>query len=174
MKVEIRKTTSQDSEDLIKLNNLVWRDAYSLIFSEQVFVERENNNLARIEFKKNFKFNQNGSVNLVAVVNGEIVAYLDGQIESQYEYFKNLGYADLCAIYINPKFQRAGIGTMLFNKFVAEIKRLGATKFVIGVLKDNLKARKVYEKWGGKLNNHTQPLTKLNKDYEEVFYTFKI
>ena len=143
MKVEIRKTTAQDSEKVINLNNLVWRDAYFEIFPEQVFIERENNNQTRIEFKKNFKLNQNGSVNLVAVVDEKIVAYLDGQILSDYEHFKHLGYADLCAIYINPKFQRAGIGTMLFNKFVAEIKRLGATKFVIGVLKDNLKARKV-------------------------------
>ncbi len=174
MEILIKKTIAQDAKDLIKLNNLVWRDTYSHIFPEEVFLEREKNNQSRIEFKKNFKFNQNERVNFVAVVDGKIVAYLDGQIESQYEHFKNLGYADLCAIYINPKFQRAGIGTMLFNKFKAEIKNLGATKFVIGVLKDNLKARKVYEKWGGKLSKHTQPLTKLNKDYEEVFYTFEI
>jgi inosine/xanthosine triphosphate pyrophosphatase family protein len=45
---------------------------------------------------------------------------------------------------------------------------------VIGVLKDNHKARKVYEKWGGKLDNHEQPFVKLGVGYDEVFYTYEL
>lgn len=173
MKIQIKKTESKDAEQIVALNNLVWRDAYSHIFPQDVFIERENNKEI-IKEKQSFKFNENGSVNYVAVVDGKVVAYLDGQTESLYPHFKDLGYAELCAIYIHPDYQGAGIGTMLFNKFKSEIKNLGANKFVVGVLKDNLKARKVYEKWGGKLSEYTETFTKLNKDYEEVFYTFEL
>ena len=43
-----------------------------------------------------------------------------------------------------------------------------------GVLKDNLKARAVYEKWGGVLDDYTQPIVKLGVGYDEVFYTYNI
>ena len=54
------------------------------------------------------------------------------------------------------------------------VKENGANKFVIGVLKENHKARKVYEKWGGKLSSHTQNFIKLGVGYKEVFYTYEI
>lgn len=52
--------------------------------------------------------------------------------------------------------------------------RLRTTKFVDGVLKDNHNARKVYEKWGGKLDEYTQPFVKLGVSYDEVFYTYDL
>ena len=67
-----------------------------------------------------------------------------------------------------------GIGTKFKNLFVDWAKENGATKFVIGVLKDNFKARRVYEKWGGKLDSYTQPFIKLGVEYDECFYTFEI
>lgn len=45
---------------------------------------------------------------------------------------------------------------------------------MIGVLKENDKARKVYEKWGGKLDKYTQPFVKLGVGYDEVFYTYEL
>ena len=49
-----------------------------------------------------------------------------------------------------------------------------AVGYVIGVLKDNQKARRIYEKWGGKLEDFMQPFVKLGVNYDEVFYTYNI
>ena len=49
-----------------------------------------------------------------------------------------------------------------------------ADRMVIGVLKDNAKARKVYESWGGKLSEHKHDFVQMNVAYPEVFYTFEL
>ena len=93
---------------------------------------------------------------------------------SHYEHFGKMGYADLGAIYIHPDYQGLGIGSKLKQIFIDWAKSNGATKFVIGVLKDNHNARKIYEKWGGKLDEYTQPFVKLGVEYDEVFYTYDL
>lgn len=48
-------------------------------------------------------------------------------------------------------------------------KQHGASQFVVGVFKNNHKARKVYEKWGGKLDTYTEPYVKLAKVTNKFF-----
>lgn len=50
----------------------------------------------------------------------------------------------------------------------------GASKYVIGVLKDNIKVRKVYESWGGKLSKYEKDFVKFGVGYKEVFYTYNL
>ena len=45
---------------------------------------------------------------------------------------------------------------------------------LLNFLKENKKARTVYEKWGGELSSHEQPFERLGKGYNEVFYTYSI
>jgi len=170
--IEIRKITTDDVESFIKLRNLVWRDAYKHIFPEEVFLDRERNEEKSIAFVKTWDLNANGAIHYMAEDNGRMVGFMIGNVHSQYAHFED--YADLNAVYIHPDYQGKGIGTKFFNIFVEEMRNLGATKFVIGVLKDNKKARRVYERWGGKLDSRTQPFEKLGKLYDEVFYTFEI
>ena len=40
--LKIRKVTKEDAREWYTLGNKVWRDAYSHIFPEEVFVEKEN------------------------------------------------------------------------------------------------------------------------------------
>ena len=60
------------------------------------------------------------------------------------------------------------------NIFEKWAKSNGATKYVIGVLKDNLDARKVYESWGGKLSKHESDFVKLEVGYKEIFHTYNL
>lgn len=170
----IRKAESKDAEEYIRLNNFVWRDAYKHIFPEEVFLERES----RAEYKiKNFDsiyYNNNDGIAYVAEHDGKIVAIMLGRIISDYEYFKNKNYADLQALYVHPEHQGRGLAGKLKNIFIQWAKENNAKNFVIGVLKDNFKARTVYEKWGGKLEDFSQPFVMLDKGYEEVFYTYEI
>ena len=97
-----------------------------------------------------------------------------GKIRSSYPYFEEENYADLSMIYVHPDFQGIGIGTSFKDVFVKWAKENGATRFVIGVFKDNKKARKVYESWGGKLSSQHFAREKLGDKYLEVFYTYEI
>lgn len=170
----IRRTEIADALEWVRLKNTVWKSAYKDIFPLEVFEEQKSKELEKAErFKQNFN-GPNGTIGYVAVDNGKIVALADATIISYYDYYKNLGYADLGALYILPEYQHIGLGKKLFDKVVAEFKSHGCDKMVIGVLKDNVQARHAYEKWGGVLDNHKEMFVKLNKRYAEVFYLFDL
>lgn len=170
----IRKTEPKDAEQHVRLGLSVWRCAYKNIFPEEVFIDKENKAEDKIKnFDKSIQ-NDNMSLSYVAESDGKIVGFVFGRMISHYEHFGKMGYADLEAIYIHPDYQGLGIGSKLKQIFIDWAKSNGATKFVIGVLKDNHNARKVYEKWGGKLDEYTQPFVKLGVGYDEVFYTYDL
>ena len=53
------------------------------------------------------------------------------------------------------------------------VEKNKVNEYVIGVLEENVNACNVYEKWGGELSSYTQFFSKLNIDYNEVFYTYE-
>lgn len=170
----IRKVKTSDAEQYIRLKNLVWRDAYKEIFPEEVFDEMDNKVEEKVKtFSTNY-YNDNTKICYVAELDGNIVGLMYGTIKSMYEHFAKEGYADLVALYIKPEYQRCGIATKFKEIFKGWAKENGADKFVIGVLKENKKARNIYEKWGGKLDMHEQEFVKLNKGYDEIFYTYDL
>ena len=77
-------------------------------------------------------------------------------------------------MYIHPDYQGVGIGSKFKKIFTKWAKDNGATKYVLGVLKDNLKARKIYEAWGGSLDKYSQSYDICGKGYDEVFYTYSL
>ena len=170
----IRPVKASDAEQFIDLHNLVWRYAYGEILPEEVFVKREQKREQKIEDFKKQEFNNPNNITYVAENNGVLVGLMRAEIVSRYEYFKEQGFADLEALYIHPDYHKMGIGTKLKDVFVNWAKQKGATKYVIGVLKENNKARKAYESWGGKLEEYTNKFVIMDQGYDEVFYTYEI
>lgn len=171
--IKIREVEEKDAKTWFKFKNKVWREAYKDIFPEEVFIEKENNVQEKEKSFTDNIYNNNEKIALVAEYKGEIVGLMLGVIKSNYEYFK-VDYADLCALYIDPNFQGKRIGSILKNKFEKWAKANGAKKYVIGVLKDNYKARAVYESWGGELSKYEQDFNQLGVAYKEVFYTYDL
>ncbi len=171
--IKIRKVNQTDATKWFKFVNKVWRSAYINIFPEEVFLEKEKN----VEEKeKNFNqkiCNDNKNIALVAEYKGKIIGIMCGSINSNYEHF-NLEYADLIGLYIDPDFQEKGIGSNFKKMFEDWARKNGASKYVIGVLKDNQKARAVYEKWGGKLSTYEDDFYKMGVAYKEVFYIYDL
>lgn len=170
----IRPLKQSDAKDYVFLHNLVWRDAYKHIFPKEVFDERDKNAEKMIKSFNNFINSNSEQINLVAECGGKPIGFMSATLNSNYEHYKNNGYAELMGVYIHPQFQGNGVATKFKNMFVDWAKENGATKFVIGALKDNRKACSIYEKWGGKLDDYKKPFEKLGKKYDEVFYVFKI
>lgn len=170
----IRKVTNSDARQYIELINSVWRDAYKNIFQEEVFIDRERETENRIKSFADKSYNDNKRLCYVVECNDVIVGAIYGTIESTYEHFLESDFADLVALYINPKYQGKGIGTKLKNIFEDWARKNGAKKYVIGVLKDNSNARRVYERWGGELDDWEQKFYKLDVGYDEVFYKYNL
>ena len=170
----IRPVRPEDAEEYFKVNNAAWRDAYKHIFPEEVFVQKESNTPNMIKTFAQFVYHGKDQICYVAEVNGKMIGFVTGRLTANNAHFAKDNFAELMAIYILPEYQSQGLGSKFKNLFVDWAKKNGATKFVIGVLKDNHKARKAYEKWGGKLDSHTQPFIKLGTSYTEVFYVFDL
>lgn len=171
--LKIRKVKPEDAKNWFILVNKVWRDAYNHIFPKEVFIEKDNRVDEKVKtFTDNIK-NDNKNIAYVAEYNNEIIGIMRGCINSSYEHF-NSDYADLIALYVDPKFQGCEIGSSFKNIFEQWAMENGASKYVIGVLKDNIKARKVYESWGGKLSKYEKDFVKFGVGYLEVFYTYNL
>ena len=169
----IRKVKPEDARDWFILGNKVWRDAYAHIFPEEVFIEKDNQVEEKAKTFTDKMKNDDKNIAYVAEYDGEIIGIMCGSINSSYERF-NSDYADLIALYVDPKYQGLGIGSSFKNIFEQWAIENGATQYVIGVLKDNIKARKVYESWGGKLSEFEEDFVKLGVGYPEVFYTYDL
>lgn len=172
--IEIRAITETDCLEARKVVNLVWRDAYKHIFPKEVFEDRDKKlqESAR-KIENNIK---NGKIfGFVAIFENKIVGVTLGAYESEYEHYAILGYSDLQVLYILPEFQGMNIGTKFFKKITETLKDSGKNKMVICALEENFKARKIYEKWGGKLDaSYTKDYVILGKSYKDVFYLYDL
>ena len=170
--LKIRKVKSEDAREWFVFGFKVWRDAYKNIFPEEVFIDRESKLEEKVKDFDNKLQNNERSIAYVAEYNGKIVGTMCGSINSSYNHFNK--YADLIGLYVDQEFQGLGIGSSLKNIFEQWAIENGATQYVIGVLKNNNKARAVYESWGGKLSEYEEDFVKLGVGYPEVFYTYDL
>ena len=173
MEINYRQVRKEDGYEWYSLLDNVWRVAYDGIIATEVFDARDNAREDRARGFSEEKFLGERKTAYVAEHDGRIVGLMFGTLDSDYEFFKN-DYADLVALYVYPEFQRMGIGTALRDIFVDWAKQKNADRYVIGVLKENTNARKVYEAWGGTLSEHEHDFVQMGVGYPEVFYTYEI
>ncbi|MBR3573953.1 MAG: GNAT family N-acetyltransferase [Lachnospiraceae bacterium] len=173
MDIKYRDIRDEDGYEWYTFLDSVWRVAYGHILPAKVFDARDEHRQERAAGFTKEKFVGDRKIAYVAESEGKIVGLMFGTLDSDYEFFKN-DYADLVALYVYPEYQGMGIGTGLRDLFVDWAKSKSYDKYVIGVLKDNAKARKVYESWGGRLSDWEHDFVVMNEGYPEVFYTYEI
>lgn len=173
MEINYRLVRKEDANEWYTLLDKVWRVAYAHILPVEVLDARDKYRAERAKVFTVEKFVGERKTAYVAEHEGRIVGLMFGTLDSDYEDFKG-DYADLVALYVYPEYQGKGIGTALRDIFVAWAKEKKANKYVIGVLKENTKARKVYEAWGGTLSEHEHEFVQMGVGYPEVFYTYKL
>lgn len=172
--IVIRPVKPEDAEQYIKLTNFVWRDAYKHIFPEEVFATKESRAQDMIKTFADVVYHGKDKLCYVAEVESKIIGFVFARLGTNYEHFVNIIDAELMAMYILPEYQGKGLGTKFKNLFIDWAKDKGVKNFVLGVLKDNHKARKVYESWNGELDKYMEPFVSLGVEYDEVFYTFNL
>lgn len=173
MDIKYRQVCAEDGYEWYRLLSRVWRASYAHILPKEYFDARDRSVESRAAEFTVETFAGERKIAYVAEHDGKIVGLVFGTLDSNYDHFKG-DYADLVALYVYPEYQGIGIGTALKDIFAEWARTMKAERYVIGVLKENLRARRVYESWGGKLSDHEQDYMIMGKGYPEVFYIFEL
>ena len=172
MDIIVRKATKKDAEAILQVELNAKLDNYANFISNERLEQYKKSFKDDIEKYKTRPLNMNGSVNYVAEIDGKTVGVMDGSIYSFKPHYAELGYAEINTAYVAPQYQGKGIARKLFEQVCLDLKKLGATKMIIAVFKDNILARKVYEKFGGHLDSYTEYREKENQT--TVFYLYDL
>ena len=143
--MHIREASLDDVPGIARVHVDTWRLAYvDIVPAEYLaglsYEQRES------RWRENLSSQGDGSFTLVADADGSVVGFTGGGPERN-----NIpGYdGELYGLYVLAAYQRLGIGRELMLTVARRLAADGFKAMVIWVLKDNLKARAVYETMGG-------------------------
>jgi ribosomal protein S18 acetylase RimI-like enzyme len=115
---------------------------------EKVFTSQDFSNLYRTwdEYEVTTFFNQESENFLVAECEGEVVGFAMGTtIEKSRSAWS---YGHLVWLGVEPSLARAGVGSMLFDKFKRLMKKQGVRMLMVDTQADNIPAIKFFRKKG--------------------------
>ena len=146
MDIIIEKAKGEQSFDVLTVNKKAWYQAYSHIIDKQEmdehFTERfSKEGLARfgayLDKCKNFYIARIKET-------GEIVAYIDFGMCRWEPKYKDFG--EVYAVYVNPDFQRCGIGKQLLDFALDYFKSQNLERVLLTTFKENFIGLSFYKK----------------------------
>jgi ribosomal protein S18 acetylase RimI-like enzyme len=149
---QIRIATPDDAHDLAVMHIASWHETYTGLLPDKMLsslvVEKRTAAWVKIMQEPATKAS---TVIYLAEHDGAIVGF--GSCGAQRtESLKVKSYdGEVSAIYILREFQKRRIGTRLFRTMSSDLRRRGFNAAALWVLQSNLKARRFYEHYGGKV-----------------------
>jgi RimJ/RimL family protein N-acetyltransferase len=142
-KITIRKATDTDAHDLANILCASWQAAYKDILSPED-LDRNTNKEARTTMFERIVSSDHGN---------SYIAFCDGFPCGHFHFGDTRDndlpeYAEIVAIYLTKPYWGTCVGQRMMDFAIAEIKRLGYSKVMLWVFKDNSRARRFYEKNG--------------------------
>lgn len=143
----IRNATVADGEEIMQIK--------SDVISEKVFMLRETDEASlsadseRDEISEHL--NREGSVYIVAEFNGHVIGFLEFLNGS----LKRIRHSGMFSMYIRKDFREEGIGSMLLEELIrwAESDAM-IEKLTLAVFSTNTRARRLYEKFGFRMEGN--------------------
>lgn len=136
----IRPARHQDASRLAEILIFAKRTAYRPIFRNDIVSFNEMQVLDLALYYQNTKEALDG-----------LYVYDDGIIKGLMHWQHDAALPavlELKELYVDPFFQKEGIGTQLMTDFFAQAHKLGITDLYLWVLESNHTARRFYEKFG--------------------------
>ncbi len=163
----IRLNTINDQKDMAKIKVDSWQKTYPGIIDQKYL---DSLNYEEQEAKYLDSFTEYKHSVLVAEDNDtkKVVGYSCFNLETN-EYTD----CELVSLYINPKYTRRGIGTILLRETIKELKGYNKKTMLLWCLKDNKNALKFYEKLGG-IKTYSKLANIGGKVYHEDGFIFDI
>jgi ribosomal protein S18 acetylase RimI-like enzyme len=149
---QIRIATSDDAQALGAMHVASWRETYTGLLPDKMLsalsIETRSAAWAKIMREP---ATQHSTVVYLAEHDGTIIGF--GSCGAQRtESLTVKGYdGEVSAIYILREFQKRKIGTRLFRAMSSDLIGRGFNGAALWVLRDNLRARRFYERFGGKV-----------------------
>ncbi|MGY0691880.1 N-acetyltransferase family protein [Virgibacillus sp. FSP13] len=160
--MHIRKAISNDAKSVAKVQVDSWKTTYTKIIPDeylnQMTYESREQNWKDIISKQ--------SVFVVETNEGEIVGFSNGGKERTGKYPTYKG--ELYAIYILEEYQRIGLGKLLLEPIIEDLKQHGVFSMTVSVLAEN-SSRLFYESLGAKRID-TIEVEVLGKKLKEIVY----
>lgn len=146
----IRDAVIEDAPSIARVNYLAWRHAYRGLIPD---LELDSLNIESLtdKWKQNLSIT-NTKIGTFVVTSGEsIVAYSRFYPSVDPDDDRNR-VATVGSMYVEPAFQRKGIGTILMSAVLEAAKNQGYTDATLHVLAANARAREFYEGLGWEMD----------------------
>ncbi|MCL2409001.1 MAG: GNAT family N-acetyltransferase [Oscillospiraceae bacterium] len=161
--MEIRKVTQTDDFNAIdRIYTLSWQTAYKNIIPQDLL-----DGLS--EYQRSDNPQKSSNEEFVAIENGEYIGISSVRAARDE---KMVGWGEIVAIYLLPKYFGKGFGKPLLEVSISALVSMGYDKIYLWTLEDNMQARKFYEKNGFSLCPDREVINIGGKDLVEVRYTY--
>ena len=148
--MKLRDARVADLREVASIHVAAWRAAYAGIIPDAYL---DGLNVEAIRSRRESLVNEGRSGFLVAEDGDRIVGFAifgpspDADLDR---------FGQLFAIYVAPDEWHKGVGTALLAESCARLAQMGFTNASLWVLRDNVPARKFYEKHGWAADGHQQ------------------
>lgn len=154
--ITIRAARPEDIDSLIDVNIRAWHTTYRGIVDDETLDAMTSDSLKdkwertvrTADSEDRFCFLAQSQEDIV----GYVVCGKNREAEASFEW-------QLYAIYVLQEYQRKGIGRLLFDVAIKEMKRRAVPSFMLYVLEDNRQACRFYESLGP--STHMQHLIEI-------------
>ena len=143
--ISIRKAIPEDGLGIALVNVYTWKTTYAGLIPES-FINSRIENVMKIAERNRSEIAENNNY-IVATVDNTIVGFacFGKVIEEEFTY-----EGTIHALYVLSGFQGKGVGKMIFNACIEELKNLGCNSLIVNCLKGN-KSLEFYKHMGGKI-----------------------
>lgn len=162
--VEIRYSLPSDAREVEALRIMCWRSDYRDLIDGEY--------LKSLDASKSYKSREEvlhtgPDINLVAVIDDKIVGFADAGMKRGSNL--NAKEGEVLSMYVDGSLRGKGIGALLLQEHVKNLKTQGFQSMWISTLKNNLPAVAFYEHKGGKERGSKITLVG-GHPYEEIWF----
>jgi ribosomal protein S18 acetylase RimI-like enzyme len=142
----VRAATSADLPRIGRLGSLLVEEHHE--FDQRRFLPAKHRTPADYAIFMNTQLDKPDIVVLVADVNGDVIGYTYAAVEG-YDYMALRGPAGVMHdIVVDPEYRGRGVGRLLLDATLAELKARGAPRVVLSTAERNESAQRLYAKAG--------------------------
>ena len=157
----IREAAEEDARQIAEILVEDWKTAYRGII--------DSDYLDSLNVEERYQRElQRYRIYTVAAAGKEVLGFAWNEMSEDGE-----ADCEIIALYVRYARRNSGIGRALFRNSVDYFRAAGRKTMIIWCLRDNLEARKFYEKMGGKVYRAgTHPWG--NRDYDMISYLYQL
>jgi ribosomal protein S18 acetylase RimI-like enzyme len=133
-----------DAQDLARVHVAAWRESYRGLISD-AYLDRMDEAAHARRFLESLTRPGPHDATLAAADRGGIIGYASGGPSRR----RVAGEAEVHTLYVRTIAQRLGVGRGLLTGMARVFADQGARSLMISTLRDNLPARRFYERMGG-------------------------